>query len=337
MTILVTGCAGFIGFHTVIDLLKYSKVVGIDNFNDYYDVKLKKSRVEQINKNKNKKNFIFLKLDLTNKKSLTNVFKKYKIKKIIHLAAQAGVRHSLKKPKDYLDNNILATFNLLDLSKDFKIKHFIFASTSSVYGNQIHMPFKENTAASHPIQFYAATKRSCELMCHSYSHLYKLPITVLRFFTVYGPWGRPDMALFDFTKKIINGEKITVYNYGNHSRDFTYVGDVVNGITKIIKKIQKSKNIKKINNDPSISDCPYEIFNIGGGKPTELMKYIKEIENNLKKKALIKYTAIQPGDIKSTYCSTIKLKKAINYIPKTNVKVGIKKFIDWYKNFYKSI
>ena len=157
------------------------------------------------------------------------------------MAAQAGVRHSLKKPKDYLDNNILATFNLLDLSKDFKIKHFIFASTSSVYGNQIHMPFKENTAASHPIQFYAATKRSCELMCHSYSHLYKLPITVLRFFTVYGPWGRPDMALFDFTKKIINGEKITVYNYGNHSRDFTYVGDVVNGITKIIKKFQNQK------------------------------------------------------------------------------------------------
>ncbi len=224
---------------------------------------------------------------------------------------------------------------MLDLSKKHKISHFIFASTSSVYGNQIKMPFRESSAASHPIQFYAATKRSCELMCHSYSHLYDLPVTVLRFFTVYGPWGRPDMALFDFTKKIINGKKITVYNYGNHSRDFTYVKDVVSGVLKVLKKIPKSKNINKIKNDPSISNCPFEIFNIGGGKPVKLMRYVKEIENNLKIKAKIKYTKIQPGDIQSTYSSTQKLHKKINYIPKTDIKEGIKNFVEWYKSFYK--
>ena len=271
---------------------------------------------------------------MTNLNSLKSLFKKHKITKIIHLAAQAGVRHSLKKPEDYVDNNIIATFNLLELSKKYKIKHLVFASTSSVYGNQIKMPFMESTSASHPIQFYAATKRSCELMCHSYSHLYKIPITVLRFFTVYGPWGRPDMALFDFTKKILENKKINVFNFGNHLRDFTYVEDVADGVSKIIKKPQKVK-LNLINNNPSISDAPFKIYNIGGGKPVKLMNYIREIEINLSRKAKINFMSLQKGDIKSTYCSTKKLKKEINYIPKTSIKVGIKNFIDWFKEYHK--
>jgi len=334
MAILVTGCAGFIGFHTVNNLFIKNSVIGIDCFNDYYDVNLKKSRIKELQKNKFSKNFKFYKSDLTNLKSLTLIFKKHKITKIIHLAAQAGVRHSLKKPKDYVDNNIIATFNLLELSKIFKIRHFVFASTSSVYGNQIKMPFEENTAASHPIQFYAATKRSCELMCHSYSHLYKIPTTILRFFTVYGPWGRPDMALFDFTNKILNNKKINVFNYGKHLRDFTYVEDVVKGVVKILKKLPKPTKIRSVKNDPSVSDAPFKIYNIGGGKPVKLMEYINEIEKNLGLKAKINYMKLQKGDIKATFCSTKKLEKAINYIPKTSIKIGIKNFIIWFKKYH---
>lgn len=336
MNILLTGCAGFIGYHTTLDLLKKYKVIGVDNLSNYYDVNLKKSRIREIIKSPYKKNFCFIKTDLSDYQKVKKIFKKYKIKKIIHLAAQAGVRHSLKKPEDYLTNNVNATFNLLKLSVKFKINHFLFASTSSVYGSQIKMPFEEKTAASHPIQFYAASKRSCELMCHSYSHLYNLPVTVLRFFTVYGPWGRPDMALFDFTKKILKKKKITVYNYGNHSRDFTYVKDVANGVIKILNKIPKKQKISIVGNDPSISDCPFAIYNIGGGKPVELMDYIKEIEKNIGLKAKIKFTKLQPGDIKKTYCSTNKLKSKINYMPNTSIKVGIKNFVKWYRNFYKT-
>jgi len=334
MAILVTGSAGFIGFHTASDLIKKNQVIGVDSFNDYYDVNLKKNRIKEINKSKFSKNFKFYKLDLTNLKALNSIFIKHKIKKIIHLAAQAGVRHSLKKPRDYVDNNVIATFNLLELSRKFKIQHFVFASTSSVYGSQIKMPFEENTAASHPIQFYAATKRSCELMSHSYSHLYKIPTTVLRFFTVYGPWGRPDMALFDFTNRILNNKKINVFNYGKHLRDFTYVKDVAEGVVKILNKSPKSVKIKKIKNDPSVSDAPFKIYNIGGGKPVQLMEYIKEIEKNLGMKAKINYMKLQKGDIKATFCSTKKLKREINYIPKTSIKVGIKNFIIWYKKYH---
>ncbi len=334
MTILVTGCAGFIGYHISKRLINKNQVIGIDNYNNYYSVQLKKDRIKELKKSKYNKNFKFYKSNLTDLKSLNLIFKKNKISKIIHLAAQAGVRHSLKKPNDYVENNIIATFNLLELSKKFKVNHFIFASTSSVYGNQIKMPFEENTAASHPIQFYAATKRSCELMCHSYSHLYKLPITVLRFFTVYGPWGRPDMALFDFTKKIINKKKINVFNYGHHLRDFTYVDDVVKGVTKILNKLPKSVKIRQIKNNPSLSDAPFKIYNIGGGTPVKLMSYIREIERNLGLKAKIKYMKLQKGDIKATYSSTKKLQKEIDYTPNTSIKIGIKKFIVWYKNYH---
>ena len=321
MSILVTGSAGFIGFHTSFKLIKKNNVIGVDNFDDYYDVNLKKDRIKELKKSKYNKNYIFIKLDLTNFNSLKLLFNKYKITKIIHLAAQAGVRHSLKKPRDYVDNNIIATFNLLELSKTHNIKHFVFASTSSVYGNQVRMPFKESTSASHPIQFYAATKRSCELMCHSYSHLYRIPITVLRFFTVYGPWGRPDMALFNFTKRILENKKINVFNFGNHLRDFTYVQDVVDGVLKILNKKPGTVKINKIKDDPSISDAPYKIYNIGGGKPVKLMSYIREIEINLSRKAKINFMTLQKGDIKSTYCSTKKLNKEINYIPKTPIKI----------------
>jgi UDP-glucuronate 4-epimerase len=333
MRILVTGAAGFIGFHTVSLLIKQNhKVTGIDNFNNYYDVSLKKNRIKEIQSQKGQ--FILYKTDLRNSSAVDKIIKKNKIEVIIHLAAQAGVRHSLRKPEDYLTNNIIATFNIINLSKINKIKHLILASTSSVYGNQVKMPFKESSSASHPMQFYAATKRSTEIMAHSYSHLFKLPVTILRFFTVYGPWGRPDMALFNFTKKILAKKKIIVFNNGDHLRDFTYVDDVIEGVCNVIKLVPKGDRNATNFCDPSKSDAPFKIYNIGRGKSVKLMDFIREIEKNLGIKAKIKYLGMQPGDIKSTFASTRNLFKDTGFKPKTSIKEGIKKFVDWYKNYY---
>jgi len=322
MSILITGSAGFIGYHLTEKLLKKNiNVTGIDNINNYYDTKLKKNRINELKKNKK---FKFYKIDLCEYTKLDNVIKKNKIKFIIHLAAQAGVRYSIKNPKIYFKSNLEGFFNILEVSRHNKIKHLVFASTSSVYGDTKKFPLNENNRTDHPLSFYAATKKSNEVMAHSYSYIYKLPCTGVRFFTVYGPFGRPDMALFKFTKNIINNQSIELFNNGNHLRDFTYVDDIVDGIYSLIKRHSK-KNI------------PYEIFNIGNGNPKKLKDYLKFIEKKLNSKAKVKKLPLQIGDIFKTHSDIKKLKKYTNYKPKTDIEVGISKFIEWYKDYYKLI
>ena len=320
MKILVTGAAGFIGYHLIKKILnKNKKVIGIDNINSYYDTNLKKDRINNLKKYKK---FSFYKIDLSNYKKLNDIVKKNKINIIIHLAAQAGVRYSIKYPRTYFKSNLEGFFNILEISKDNKVKHLIYASTSSVYGDSKKFPLNENDRTDQPLSFYAATKKSNEVMAHSYSHIYKLPCTGVRFFTVYGPFGRPDMALFKFTKNIINNHSIELFNNGKHLRDFTYVDDIVDGIYSLINK-QSKKTI------------PYEIFNIGNGTPKKLLDYLKYIEKNLKKKSKTKRLPLQVGDVVKTHSNINKLKKYTGYKPKTNIKIGIQKFIEWYKDYYR--
>ena len=319
MSILVTGAAGFIGYHLIKKILnKNKKVFGIDNINNYYDTNLKKDRINNLKKNKK---FYFYKVDLSNYKKINDIVKKNKINIIIHLAAQAGVRYSIKNPRTYFKSNLEGFFNILEISRNNKIKHLIYASTSSVYGDSKKFPLNENDRTDEPLSFYAATKKSNEVMAHSYSYIYKLPCTGVRFFTVYGPFGRPDMALFKFTKNIINNLPIELFNSGNHLRDFTYVDDIVDGIYSLINK-QSKKTI------------PYEIFNIGNGAPKKLLNYLKYIEKNLKKISKTKKLPLQVGDIVKTHSNINKLKKYTGYKPKTNIKTGIEKFIEWYKDYY---
>jgi len=321
MSILVTGAAGFIGYHlTKKTLNKNKEVIGIDNINSYYDVSLKKDRINKLKKNKK---FSFYKVDLSNYKKLNNIVKKNKIKIIIHLAAQAGVRYSIKNPRSYFNSNLEGFFNILEVSRHNKIKHLIYASTSSVYGDSKKFPLNENDRTDQPLSFYAATKKSNEVMAHSYSYIYNLPCTGVRFFTVYGPFGRPDMALFKFTKKIINNHTIELFNNGNHFRDFTYVDDIVDGIYLLINK-QSKKTI------------PYQIFNIGNGTPKKLIDYLKHIEKNLKKISKTKKLPLQVGDVVKTHSNINKLKKYTGYKPKTNIKIGISRFIEWYKDYYRT-
>ena len=331
-SILVTGSAGFIGMHLCLKLKSEGfSVVGIDNLNDYYDVELKKKRHSILKK----KNINTHKLDLNEFKKLKNLFNKYNFNIIINLAAQAGVRYSFENPRTYIESNINGFFNLIELSRIYNIKHFIYASSSSVYGLNEEYPLKEHAVADHPIALYGATKRSNELLAHSYSAMYNLPTTGLRFFTVYGPWGRPDMALFKFTKNIIQGKKIEVYNYGKMIRDFTFIDDIVEGIFQLLLKIPKSKNYNfnsKLPN-PSESYFPFKVFNIGNNKPIKLMNYIKEIENQVGKKAKIKFLGMQKGDVKKTYASTKKLQTWTGYKPSTSINKGINKFIDWYLKY----
>jgi UDP-glucuronate 4-epimerase len=329
MKILVTGSCGFIGYHVVYKLMQYksNQIVGIDSLDSYYDVSLKINRNKSLFVNNKYNNFKFYKINLVNIKSLKSLFQKQKFDLVINLAAQAGVRYSIKNPSSYVRSNLIGFFNILDLSKEFKIKHLISASTSSVYGESVKFPLKVSEPADQPIQFYAATKRSNEIMAYSYSHLYKLPITMLRFFTVYGPWGRPDMSLFLFVKNILNNKTINVFNYGNHSRDFTYIDDIVNGIYLAIKRIPKKNTVTKT--------PPYKVLNLGNGNKVKLMTFIKEIEKNLKKKANIKYLKIQKGDIKETLSDILETKKYITYKPTVNVAEGVKKFINWYKAYYR--
>ena len=331
--ILVTGAVGFIGFHLTKRLMKKGYfVIGVDNINSYYSKKLKLDRLREINKIK-KNNFLFQKIDISSKIKLRKVFLKFKILYVINLAAQAGVRYSLINPDAYIKSNIVGFFNILSLSKEFNVKHLVYASTSSVYGMNKILPFSEKQSVNHPLQLYAATKRSNELMAHSYSNLFRLPTTGLRFFTVYGPWGRPDMALFMFIKNILNNKPINVFNNGNHARDFTYVDDIVEGIEKVILSIPKSKKLKKL--APNISTAPFRILNIGNSKIVKLSSFIKEIEKNLKIVAKKKYFNLQKGDVIDTLSNTNEIKKITNYKSKTNYTVGIKKFIIWYKNYYK--
>ena len=330
---LITGVAGFIGFSLALKLLKKNKLVlGIDNLNQYYDINLKKSRLKILKKYKN---FSFLKIDLTNDFILKKKLNRKKIKSIYHMAAQAGVRYSLEAPREYIKSNIIGFFNILELSKTKKVKHLIYASSSSVYGANKNFPFDEKNSCTHPIQLYAATKISNESMAHSYSSLYNLPTSGIRFFTVYGPWGRPDQALFIFTKNILNKKKINLFNYGNHTRDFTYIDDIVNGIEKIgnsIPKGNKKWNPKKPN--PSFSKYPYQIYNIASDRKVKLTKYLDILEKKLNMKAKIKYLPLQKGDVPDVRSSIKKIKNNLNYKPKIKVEIGISRFVDWYKTYY---
>ena len=336
MRILVTGAAGFIGYHVSEELLKSKhKVYGIDSLNNYYSVLLKKKRITNLKK-KYKSQFFFYKNNLLREKIIFNYLKKNNITHIIHLAAQAGVRHSLKKPMDYVVNNIVATTNLLEASRKTKqIKHIMLASTSSVYASSIKVPFDENDPADFPLQFYAATKRSTELIAHSYSHLYNLPFTILRFFTVYGPFGRPDMALYKFTKNIFQNKPIDVYNHGNHVRDFTYVTDISQSIKKLINKIPtKNENFKLKKEISFHSKAKIRVLNIGNGDPQTLENYILKIEKYSNKKAKKNYLPFQIGDALETSAKVTKLKKLIKFKPKVKIDEGIKKFIRWFEQFH---
>ena len=332
MKIFITGSSGFIGFHLSKKLLDDGHSIhGFDSMNNYYDVKLKKARYKILNKYKK---FSFTKGKLENQKILRSSILKFKPKIIIHLAAQAGVRYSIEKPRAYLDSNIIGTYNILELSKKVDIKHLLIASSSSVYGANKKLPFKEIDKTETQLSFYAATKKSTESMAHSYSNIWKIPITILRFFTVYGPWGRPDMALFKFTKGIINKKKIDIYNQGKMYRDFTYIDDIVDGISALINKTPNMKQSGKIKNDSLSPVAPFRILNIGNTHKVYLMDFINILEKELGIKAIRNYMPIQKGDVKTTLSDTTLLKKITGYNPKINYKIGIKNFLKWYLSYY---
>tara|TARA_B100001063_G_scaffold237114_1_gene257679 strand:- start:250 stop:1257 length:1008 start_codon:yes stop_codon:yes gene_type:complete len=330
--IYITGAAGFIGFHTAKRLLdKGIKVHGFDSVNDYYEVNLKKSRLSILKKYKN---FSFTKGLLEKQKILTHSVLKFKPTVIIHLAAQAGIRYSIDNPDIYLSSNIIGTFNIIKIANKIKVKHLIIGSSSSVYGANKKIPFQEIDKTDHQISFYAATKKSTESLAHSYSSLWKLPITMLRFFTVYGPYGRPDMAYFKFTKNILAGKKIDIYNKGKMYRDYTYVDDIVDGIYKLLNKVPSIKSKKKFKNDSLSSVAPFRILNIGNTKKVYLLNFINTLEKELNKKIKRNYLPMQKGDVHSTLSDSSLLKKITGYNPKTNYKIGIKKFINWYLKYY---
>ncbi len=333
MKILITGTAGFIGSHLSKKLIKQGhEVIGIDNINDYYDVTIKEDRLKSIGT----KNFTFYKINLEDDFEMNKIFEDEKPQVVINLAAQAGVRYSLENPRAYIDSNIVGFTNILECSRHHKVEHLIYASSSSVYGANTSKPFSTSDNIDHPLSLYAATKKSNELMAHTYSHLYNLPTTGLRFFTVYGPWGRPDMALFKFTKAIVNDEEIDVYNYGNMMRDFTYVDDIVEAISRLVEKpAQPNPEWSGANPDPSSSYAPYKIYNIGNNSPVRLMEFVEAIENKLGKKAKKNYMDLQPGDVPETYANVDDLFKNIEFKPETSIQDGVNQFVDWYLNYYK--
>ncbi len=339
MAILVTGSSGFIGFHLSKRLLSNNEIViGLDNMNSYYDIKLKENRLNELKRYSKKVNseFIFIKGNLEDEKLVNKIFIDHKPKKVINLAAQAGVRYSLENPSAYINSNIIGFKNILEACRHNQVEHLIYASSSSVYGGNENMPFSENQSVDHPVSLYAATKKSNELMAHTYSHLFSLPTTGLRFFTVYGPWGRPDMALFLFTDAILNNREIKVFNNGNMIRDFTYIDDIVEGVFKVIFKTPSPNNtFDKLNPNPSSSWAPYKIFNIGNSNPVKLMDYITTIEEILDKKATKILLPMQPGDVKATSADMNNLENWIDFKPATTIKDGVDKFISWYKDYYK--
>jgi len=333
MTILVTGAAGFIGYSLCRELLlRGYSVIGVDNINDYYSIDLKKSRLTSLN---NYEKFKFYKVDIKEQSSLSTIFDLHEVKRVVHLAAQAGVRYSLDNPKAYADSNLVGHLNVLEVCRANEVEHLIYASSSSVYGLNQKTPFSTSDSVDHPVSLYAATKKSNELMSHAYSHLYNIPTTGLRFFTVYGPWGRPDMAPFIFTKKIIEGETIDVNNNGDMWRDFTYIDDIVEGIIRITDVIpQRNLSWSVENGSPATSSAPYSIYNIGHGSPINLMDFIAEIENELGIEAKKNYREMQPGDVYKTYADTSDLFSATGYTPKVHLKEGVSAFVQWYKEFY---
>ena len=338
MTVLITGAAGFIGFHLSKRLIEDSiPVIGFDNLNPYYDPKLKRARLNHLKEltRKNKYLFKFVNGDLVDRQVVKDTFKKYQPKKVVNLAAQAGVRYSIENPSAYIQTNIVGFGNILEGCKENNIEHLIYASSSSVYGGNKSMPYSEKDSVDHPISLYAASKKSNELMAHTYSHLYKIPTTGLRFFTVYGPWGRPDMALFIFTKSILNDEPITVFNNGQMIRDFTYIDDIVESLKRILNKTAIPDNsFDQRNPNPSTSWAPYKVFNIGNSTPTPLNDYISAIEHELGRNAKKLLVPMQLGDVPATESDSNELESWINFKPNTSIKYGVKKFIKWYKDFY---
>ena len=320
MKILLTGAAGFIGMHTAKRLLaRGDEVIGLDNLNDYYDVNLKKNRLLKLTESKN---FRFVKIDLTDDENIKKLFEEEKFNAVVHLAAQAGVRYSLTHPQAYISSNVAGFCNILEACRCHPIEHLVYASSSSVYGGNTKLPFAEQDSVDHPVSLYAVTKKTNELMAHTYSHLYQLPTTGLRFFTVYGPWGRPDMALSLFTQAILSGEAIRVYNYGKMRRDFTYVDDIVEGVLRVLDR------------PPRTDSTPYKIFNIGNNKPVELLDFIACLEEALGKRATKEYLPLQDGDVPETYADTQALNQWVGYVPTTEIKQGIGKYVNWYRSYY---
>ena len=333
MKIIITGVAGFIGMHVAESLLiRGEEVIGIDNINDYYDTNLKKARLERL---KSFDKFIFYKTSIDSSKEILQIFKSHNPQKVIHLAAQAGVRYSITNPHAYIDANIVGFMNILEAGRNHEVAHLTYASSSSVYGGNTKMPFSEYDNVDHPVSLYAATKKANELMAHTYSHLYNLPTTGLRFFTVYGPWGRPDMALFLFTKSIIQGIPIDVFNNGFMTRDFTFIDDIVEGVIRVSDKTAiPHVNYNSDLPDPSSSNVPYRIFNIGNSNPTPLMDYIGAIERALGKEAIKNYLPMQMGDVLATSADTDELNNWIGFKPNTSIDEGVSKFVKWYTGFY---
>ena len=334
MTILITGSAGFIGSALCLRLLERGdKIIGVDNHNNYYDPVLKELRIKRY---LNNSNYTHLRIDLNDQSAIEKAFSLYKPEKVVNLAAQAGVRYSIKNPFAYINSNIVGFINILEGCRHYNIKHLVYASSSSVYGANTIMPFSVNHNVDHPLSLYAATKKSNELMAHTYSHLYNIPTTGLRFFTVYGPWGRPDMALFKFTKSILEDKVIDVFNYGKHRRDFTYIDDIIEGVIRVLDK-PASPNLSWSGKtpNPGSSKAPWCIYNIGRNHPVELMDYISALEKALGKKAKIKMLPLQPGDVPDTFADVEDLVKNFDYKPKTPIEDGVAKFVSWYLEYIK--
>jgi len=333
MKILLTGAAGFIGYHTTLRLLaRGHEVVGLDNLNEYYDVTLKQARLTRLQK---QAAFRFEKLDLTDAQGVGRLFAREKFPRVVHLAAQAGVRYSLEAPHAYVDSNVTGTLNILEGCRHNEVEHLVYASTSSVYGANTRMPFSEHRIADHPLSLYAATKRANELMAHNYSALFQLPTTGLRFFTVYGPWGRPDMALFMFTRNILEGKPIDVFNHGHHKRDFTFVEDIAEGIVRVSERIaQPDPAWSGDSPDPATSRVPFRLYNIGNNQPVQLMRYIEVIEECLGRKAEKNFLPLQLGDVPETFADIDDLVRDTGYRPATPIEVGVRRFVEWFCDFY---
>ena len=334
MKILVTGAAGFIGMHTSLRLLERGdEVVGLDNLNDYYEVSLKESRLSRL---KSLPGFRFSQLDVADRNGMEQLFASEKFDQVIHLAAQAGVRYSIKNPHAYVDSNLVGFVNILEGCRHHGVKHLVYASSSSVYGGNTKMPFSEHDSVDHPVSLYAATKKASELMAHTYSHLYRLPTTGLRFFTVYGPWGRPDMALFLFTKAILEGRPIDVFNFGQMQRDFTYIDDIVEGVIRTMDRVATANtDYDPISADPASSNAPYRVFNIGNHQPVPLLDFIGAIEKALGQKAEKRLLPMQDGDVPATYADTELLGDWVGFAPATPLQAGVDRFIAWYRDYYK--
>lgn len=330
--ILVTGAAGFIGYHLCRRLLDHGcQVVGLDNLNDYYDPNLKQARLARLQE----PNFVFHRLDLADRQGVADLFVRHRFAVVVHLAAQAGVRYSLINPHAYIDSNIVGFLNILEGCRHYGVGHLVFASSSSVYGANTTLPFSVHQNVDHPVSLYAATKKANELMAHTYAHLYGLPVTGLRFFTVYGPWGRPDMALFLFTKAILAGEPIKVFNYGQMQRDFTYIDDIIEGVVRVMAKIPEPDPAWRGEApDPASSAAPYKIYNIGNNQPVALLDFIAALEEALGREAVKEFLPLQPGDVPATYAEVADLMAAVGFKPQTPIREGIQRFVDWYLDYY---